>query len=119
MNSMETSRGFMVTLVALIEAVMALTTVVPRSVVLGLMALGVPLGIWYHHVMRKRSKWCPITSHSGPYFPYFLLVLTVTQFSRFRQPGDMMGGCGNWLVVFGQHVPRALRHREQSLEGRQ
>lgn len=100
-NSTEAPRGFMLALVALIATLMALITVVPWSVILGLMALGVPLGIWYYLVMRKRPKPRPVTSHSGPYFLYFLLMLVATQFSRFWEPGTWWEVAAKWLVVFG------------------
>lgn len=100
-NSTEAPRGFMLVLVALIATVMALVTVVPWSVILGLFTLGIPLGIWYHLAMRKRPKPRPVTSHSGPYFLSFLLFLLVTQFSRFWEPGAWWEIVGKWLVLFG------------------
>lgn len=100
-NSTEAPRGFMLALVALIATVMTLITVAPWTVTLGLCALGVPLGIWYHLVMRKRPKPRTVTSHSGPYLLYFLLMLLVTQFSRYWEPGTWWEVAAKWLVVFG------------------
>ena len=100
-DSTEAPRGFMLVLVALVATAMALATVVPWPVILGLCALGIPLGIWYYLVMRKRPKPRPVTSHSGPYFLYFLLLLLVTQCSRFWEPGTWWEVVAKWLVVFG------------------
>lgn len=100
-NSTEAPRGFMLVVAALIATVMALLTVVPWSVIVGLCALGIPLGIWYYLVMRKRPKPRPVTRHSGPYFLSFLLFLLVTQFSRFWEPGAWWEITVKGLVLFG------------------
>ncbi|MFJ6419194.1 hypothetical protein [Paeniglutamicibacter sp. NPDC091659] len=100
-NSTEAPRGFTLVLVALIATVMALITVVPWPAILGLCALGIPLGIWYYLVMRKRPKARPIRSHSGPYFLSFLLFMLVMQFSRFWEPGTWWEVAAKWVVLLG------------------
>lgn len=91
----------MLILVALIATTMALITVVPWPAIIGLAALGIPLGIWYYLVMRKWPKPRTITSHSGPYFLSFIMLLLVTQISRFWEPGTWWEVAAKWLVVFG------------------
>lgn len=100
-NSTEAPRGFMLALVALIATALALITVVPWPVILGLFALGIPLGIWYYLVMRNQPKPRPVTSHSGPYFLSFISFLLVTQLGRFWEPGTWWEVAAKWVVLFG------------------
>ncbi|MHA7304096.1 hypothetical protein ACX80E_02445 [Arthrobacter sp. TMN-49] len=99
-NSTEPPRGFMITLVALIATITALVNVVSWSVILGLAAFVVPLGIWYYLMMRKRPKPRVVLSHSGPYLGYALLLMLVVQFSRFWATGSWGEVAAKWLVTF-------------------
>lgn len=100
-NSTETPRGFMFALVALIATVFTLINMVPWSVILGLNALFIPLGLWYYLAMRKRPKPRPMLNHSGPYMAYVLLLTLVLQFSRFWVTGSWGEAGVKWLVMFG------------------
>lgn len=100
-SSTDAPRGFMFSFVALFATVITLINVVSWSVIIGLSALSIPLGLWYYLVMRNRPKPRAVLSHSGPYMGYFLLFMMALQFSRFWTTGSWGEAGAKWLVVFG------------------
>lgn len=74
-NSTEAPRGFMVALVLLLAAILALAKIASWPVVFGLVALLAPLGLWYWLVRWKPPKPRTVLSRSGPYVGYALVLL--------------------------------------------
>lgn len=100
-DATEAPRSFMFTLLALSTTVITLLDVVSWPMILGLFALFIPLGLWYHLLMRNRPKARPVLKHSGPYIGYGLLLGLVMQSSRFWEVESWGEGGAKWLVVFG------------------
>lgn len=100
-GSTEAPRSLMFTLLALLTTVITLLDVVSWPMILGLFTLFIPLGLWYHLLMRNRPKARTVLNHSGPYIGYGLLFGLVMQCSRFWEVESWAEGGAKWLVVFG------------------
>ncbi len=90
----------MLVLLALITTIIALLNFVSWSVILGLSALLVPLGLWYYLASRGKPAPRPAPSHSGPYMIYVILLVLVMQFSRFWEVESWGEAGAKWLVLF-------------------
>lgn len=96
----EAPRSFMVALVALVSAILALIHAVPWGVVLSVAALLAPLGIWYYMLVRAWAKPRTVLSHSGKYVGYFLLMGLGMQVARFWEARLWWEIGAKWLLLF-------------------
>ncbi|THJ68491.1 hypothetical protein E8P82_00820 [Arthrobacter echini] len=99
-SSREAPRGFMLVLLVLLTTIIALLNFVSWSVILGLSALLVPLGLWYYLASRGKPAPRPAPSHSGPYMAYVILLLLAMQSSRFWEVASWGEAGVKWLVLF-------------------
>lgn len=98
--AMEPPRIFMVALVAFVATFIALINAVPWPALIGLSTLGIPLGIWYYLMMRKRPKARTIMSHPGSYIGYSMLLMLLMQSSRFWVVSQWWEVTAKWVGVF-------------------
>jgi hypothetical protein len=99
-KSTEAPGGFTLAVALIISTIMALATVAPWPVLLGVGALVIPLGVWYMLLMRERPKPRPILGHSGPYVLNVLLFMLVVQGGRFWEVRSWWEIAAKWVVVF-------------------
>jgi hypothetical protein len=99
-SAAEAPKGFLLAMSGLVATLFSLFHVVPLPVLLGLLSLSIPLGIWYYLLMRMRPKPRTMLKHSGPYIGHALLLALMVQASRFWEALLWWEVAAKWVVTF-------------------
>lgn len=114
----EAPRSLMFVLLTIVSTALALVNIVPWAVIFGIACLLIPVGLWHFLLMRKRPKKWAVLNHSGPYIVNALLLLLVTQCSRFWEPGAWWEIVAKWLVIFTLSWIAVSRMRATTIKNR-
>lgn len=93
-------RSFMLAFVALVATLFTLMDRVSWAVNLGLVALAIPLGLWYFLLMRGRPRPRHPLRSSGAYVGFGLLLMAVLHGSGWWVPGSWAEVAVKWIVLF-------------------
>ena len=98
--SSDPPRWFTLVFVALVATIFSITNLVSWAAILSLLALMIPLGLWYLLLMRNRPRPRHPLRASGAYLGYGLLLMAVLHVSGWWVPEAWAEVGAKWIVLF-------------------